>query len=98
MYGVSFGHHGEDCTFETLLQRFGLTSDPALNALAQIVHDVDLKDSKFGRSEAAGIDLVVQSLRQQWPEDAALLEQGLALFEALYHRLRPGERSASEPM
>ncbi len=90
MYGVSFGHHGEDCTFETLLKRFGLADDPALNTLAQIVHDIDLKDSKFGRSEAAGVDLVVQSFRQQWKEDAVLLEKGLALFDALYSQLGVG--------
>ena len=91
MYGVPLGHHGEDCTFETLLKRFGLTDDTALNALAQIVHDIDLKDNKFGRTEAAGIDFVVLSFRQKWKDDEMLLEKGLALFDALYDKLRPEE-------
>jgi hypothetical protein len=88
IYGAFFSHRGEDCTFETLLKCFGLTDDPALNTLAQIVHDVDLKDDKFGRDEAAGIDLVVQALRERWGEDEVLLEKGLSLFDALYEKLR----------
>jgi len=91
IYGAFFSHRGEDCTFETLLKSFGLTDDPALNTLAQIVHDVDLKDGKFGRSEAAGIDLVIQALREKCEGDEALLEEGLALFDALYEKLRSKE-------
>ena len=89
IYGAFLGHRGEDCTFETLLKRFGLTDDTALNTLAQIVHDIDLKDNKFGRTEAPGIDFVVLSFRQKWKDDEALLEKGLALFDALYDKLRP---------
>ncbi len=91
MYGASFSHHGEDCTFETLLKCFRLENDVALSALAQIVHDIDIKDNKFGRTEAAGIDFVVLSFRQKWKDDEVLLEKGLALFDALYDKLRPEE-------
>lgn len=88
MYGAFFGHHGEDCTFETLLKHFGLTDDTALNELAQLIHDIDLKDDKFGRRAATGIDFVVRSLRQRWEDDQTLLEKGLDLFDALYDQLR----------
>src|SRR5580765_705846 len=54
MFQGEYTHEGDRCTFETLLLRFGLT-DPALRALGEIVHDVDCKDEKFGRAEAAGI-------------------------------------------
>jgi hypothetical protein len=95
MYGASLGHHDEDCTFETLLVRFGLTNDMALSVLAQIVHDIDLKDDKFGRTEAVGVDFVVLSLRQKWEDDEVLLEKGLALFDALYDKLRANEGKTS---
>lgn len=52
LYGGEFTHRGEDCTFETMLKEFGLTDDAGLRALAEIVHDLDLKDGKFNRSEA----------------------------------------------
>ncbi|MDO8094153.1 MAG: chromate resistance protein, partial [Candidatus Brocadiales bacterium] len=58
VYNVEFSHHGEDCTFETLLKRFDL-KDPALVQIAEIVHDIDLKDGKFGRAEAAGINQII---------------------------------------
>src|SRR5258706_1706883 len=54
MYGAEFTHHGEDCSFETLLKRFGLSGTKSLRAIAEIVHDIDLKDDKVYRLEAAG--------------------------------------------
>jgi hypothetical protein len=81
--GVEFGHQGEDCTFETLLKRFGL-KDRALQALAEIVHDADLKDVKFGRDEAKGIDMVLKGLAATNSDDQALLAHGMLIFDALY--------------
>ena len=54
MFEAEFTHQGDKCTFEVLLERSGL-DDPGLQAIAEIVHDIDLKDAKFGRDEAAGI-------------------------------------------
>lgn len=88
MGGAEFGHHGEDCTFETLIKIFGLTEDPALLALAEIVHDVDIKDGKFGREEAAGLDWTVRSLRMASKDDVALLKEGVKLFASLYAGLQ----------
>ena len=81
--GAEFGHHGEDCTFETLLKRFGL-KDKALRAVAEIVHDADLKDAKFGRDEAKGVDAVIKGLAATISDDHALLAQGLLIFDAMY--------------
>lgn len=81
--GVDFGHQGEDCTFETLLKRFGL-KDRALQALAEIVHDADLKDAKFGRDEAKGIDAVLKGLATTITDDHALLTQGISIVDAIY--------------
>ena len=54
MYEAEFTHEGDRCTFEVLLERAAL-DDPALHAIGEVVHDIDLKDGKFGREETAGI-------------------------------------------
>jgi hypothetical protein len=81
--GAEFGHQGEDCTFETFIKHFGL-KDKALQAIAEIVHDADLKDAKFGREEAKGVDVVIKGLAAVISDDHALLEQGILVFDALY--------------
>ncbi len=85
---AEFGHHGEDCTFETLLKAFGLIQDPALKALGEIVHDIDIKDGKFARAEASGIDLSVRSLRMECKSDSGLLREGGRFFSALHGGLK----------
>lgn len=92
--GVEFGHQGEDCTFETLLKRFGL-KDRVLQALAEIVHDADLKDAKFGRDEARGVDMLIKGLATMTADDQTLLGRGFLVFDALYASLgdkRSGRR------
>lgn len=84
MFGAEFTHQGEDCTFETLIKRFGLGDDPALRELAEIVHDIDLKDGKFNRLEAAGLDGVVRGLGALLNDDRKLLRQSSAVFDGLY--------------
>lgn len=86
MFEVEFGHHGEDCTFETLRKAFGL-DDPALEVVARIVHDADLKDGKFGRRDAEGIEKAIRALGSQLPDDR-LLEAGLGLFDGLMEIVR----------
>lgn len=82
--GAEFSHHGEDCTFETLLKVFQLR-DKALAKIAEIVHDIDLKDQKFNRSEAAGLDTIVRALADTIKDDHKILEAGSDLLEALYN-------------
>jgi hypothetical protein len=81
--GAELSHVGEDCTFETLLKRSGLR-DRRLTRLAEIVHEADLRDGKFPRDEARGIDLVIRGLLAANADDHQVLEHGLALFEGLY--------------
>jgi hypothetical protein len=83
MLEAEFTHEGELCTFEVLVQRFGL-SDPALRAIAEIVHDIDLKDAKYGREEAPGIGQLVAGITAAQTEDEARLVSGAALFDDLY--------------
>jgi hypothetical protein len=83
MFEAEFTHEGDLCTFEVLIERFGL-DDPALRPIAEIVHDIDLKDAKFGRPETAGIDHVITGIARTHTEDAARLERAAALFNDLY--------------
>ncbi len=83
VFGAEFSHHGEDCTFETLLKSFGL-KDKALIAIAEIVHDIDIKDHKFGRLESAGLDAVVRALSNSLKDDHKVLEVGSTILDALY--------------
>src|SRR5262249_3014703 len=61
MFDAEFTHEGDKCTFEVLVERAGL-KDSALRAIAEIIHDVDLKDNKFGREEAAGIRTLIDGI------------------------------------
>lgn len=81
--GAEFGHHGEDCTFETLLGRSGLR-DRRLRQIAEIVHEADLHDEKFHREEARGIDLAIRGLLAALKDDHEVLVHGLTLFDGLY--------------
>jgi hypothetical protein len=83
MFEAEFTHEGELCTFEVLVQRFGL-ADPALRAIAEIVHDIDLEDAKYGREEAPGIGQLVAGIAAAHADDEARLARGEALFDDLY--------------
>jgi hypothetical protein len=83
MYGTGIGHRGDQCTFEHLATKFGIT-DPAVERLAKVVHDLDMKDSKYGAPEAPTLGAAIEGLRLSCRDDHQLLEQGVILFEALY--------------
>jgi len=82
-FGAEFSHHGNDCTFETLLKSFQI-KDKSLTSIAEIVHDIDMKDNKFGRSESAGLDAVVRALSIFIKDDHKVLETGSTILDALY--------------
>ena len=81
--GVELSHHGEDCTFETLVKRARLR-DRRLVRLAEVVHEADLRDGKYPHEEARGIDVAIRAMLAASPDDDQVLAQGIALFEGLY--------------
>lgn len=87
MAGVELSHHGEDCTFETLVKRFGV-ADKAVRKMAEMVHDADLEDGKFQRCECIGIQCVLTGWERAGMSDAELLAHGQACFEGLYRAVR----------
>jgi hypothetical protein len=84
MFEAEFTHEGDSCTFETLLRRFALDGDPALVAIAEIVHDIDVKDGKYERAEAPGVERLLSGIARSTASDAERVERGGALFAALY--------------
>lgn len=81
--GGGFGHRGDDCTFETLRKEFAIR-DPKVGTIAEIVHDADLADEKFGRVEGLGLDRVLIGWAQQGLPDDELLRRGGEMIEGLY--------------
>lgn len=80
---VELTHHGEDCTFETLIKRARL-KDKRLARLAEIVHEADLRDGKYPHEEARGIDAAIRALLAASDDDHKVLDHGTTLFEGLY--------------
>jgi hypothetical protein len=83
MFEGEFTHIGDHCTFEVLLDEFEL-ADKRLRRIAQIVHDADLEDGKYGRPEGRSLDLIFKGwARMGWP-DQEIVKQGSKLYEGLY--------------
>ena len=83
MQDGEFTHHGELCTFEVLVRSFGI-KDKVVRKIAEIVHDLDLKDDKYGNAAGSGIEEVLTGIRKTVKDDAEMLEKGMAVFEMMY--------------
>ncbi len=90
-FGAEFSHHRNACTFETLLKAFQI-KDKSLTAIAEIVHDIDMKDNKFGRPESGGLDAVVRALSDFLKDDQKMLEVGSIIFDSLYSYFSTGRQ------
>ncbi len=88
MPGGAFTHEGDLCTFEVLAIRADV-ADPAVRAIAEIVHDLDIKDGRYARSETAGVAAMIAGLCANHPRDEDRLRVGGELFDALYSHFRP---------
>ena len=87
MVEATFTHIGGRCTFEVLLDQFDL-KDPGLRVIGEIIHDIDVKDGKFVRAEAAGLGAVIAAIALVRREDEARLALGTALFDGLLELYR----------
>jgi hypothetical protein len=91
MFEAEFTHEGDKCTFEVLLDRCGL-KDAALRAIAEIIHDIDLKDGKFGRTEVAGIRTLIEGIGAATSDDTQRIARGSEVFNDLYEYFRKKRR------
>jgi hypothetical protein len=87
MFEGEYTHEGERCTFEVLLLRAGI-DDAALRAIAEIIHDIDLKDDKYGREETAGIRNLIAGIAASQRDDVQRIARGSAVLDDLYEFLR----------
>ena len=83
MAGVELGHQGARCSAEVIAARYR-PADEALRAVAEVVHDLDLKDEGFGRLEAPGLKRLLDGLCRTTDDDVERIERACPLFEALY--------------
>ena len=81
--GARLSHHGDDCSFETFLKEYEL-DDPVLQEIAEIVHDADLMDQKYGRLESEGLDVIVRGMQLALRDDEALANHTDVLYDGLY--------------
>ena len=87
MYDAEYTHEGEDCTFQTLVRRFGLRDRP-LVAIGEVVHDIDCKDDRYHRPETAGFAALVRGIVEVHELDRARIERGGAVLDDLYAYFR----------
>jgi hypothetical protein len=90
MFEGEFTHDGDLCTFEVLLRASTRAGDEALQAIAQIVHDLDLKDDRYQRPESAGIAAMIQGIAARHTDDRQRLAEGATVLDAFYASFAPG--------
>lgn len=83
MTAAEFTHIGDLCTFEVLVKSFGIR-DRTVRKIAEIVHDLDVKDDKYGNPEATGVEEILMGIHKTVKNDSDALERGMAVFEMLY--------------
>ncbi|HSL20251.1 MAG TPA: chromate resistance protein ChrB domain-containing protein [Vicinamibacterales bacterium] len=87
MFEGEFTHEGDRCTFEVLLEVSGLAADPALAAIAQIVHDIDLREERYQRPETAGVAALIDGIVSRFADDHRRIAEGASMFDTLYASL-----------
>jgi hypothetical protein len=90
MFEGEFTHEGEQCSFEVLAKRCGL-QDAGVRAIGEMVHDLDLKDAKFGRPEAPGLEAMIAGIAARNESDQRRMEESAVVFDALYAQFRSRE-------
>jgi hypothetical protein len=87
MFEVEFSHHGDRCTFETLIERFGICNR-AVQRLAKLVHDAAVEDDKFRRIEGFGVDQIFKGWAKQGLTDQESLSKGFECFDGFYAQFK----------
>jgi len=83
MFEAEFTHEGDNCTFEVLRTRFA-ANDAALGAIAEMVHDIDLKDAKFARADTVGFERIIAGIAIAHSDDEVRLARASAVLDDMY--------------
>ena len=82
---VELGHHGQECSFDAIVKKYGLDQDPALVLLARIVNGADTDNLLWQQPESAGRNAVAEGFRHLgFPDDHALNAAAWIVYDALY--------------
>jgi len=81
--GVELGHHDGKCSFETIIEQFGLT-DKALLRLAQIVHSADVAADRDLDPIAKGLEAIAVGYSLRFPDDLENLARQFDVYDSLY--------------
>jgi rhodanese-related sulfurtransferase len=79
---VEFTHEGERCSFDTFLRIYDIT-DPPLDQLALIVRGADTSRHDLA-PQCGGLFAISLGLSANFPDDHAMLEHGMVIYDALY--------------
>jgi hypothetical protein len=81
---AELGHHGGKCTFEAILEKYGLTRDPALVLMGQIVNGADTDNTPYNQPEGPGLEAIAEGFRHLGLDDQAMLKAEAIVYDALY--------------
>lgn len=82
---VELGHHGKECSFEAILKKYKLTSDPALVLLGRIVNGADTDNTLWQQAEGPGLNAVAEGFRHLgYKDDHDLNAAEWIVYDALY--------------
>lgn len=87
VFNAEFGHVGDQCTFEVLVENFKLRK-PAIRALAEVIHDLDIQDQKFDRRETEGIRMALEGVIRGYSNDEERLQNAMNLLDSLLLSLK----------
>ncbi len=87
VFGAEFGHEGDQCTFEVLVEHFKIKKI-AVTALAEVVHDLDIQDQKYDRRETEGIRMALEGVMRGYPKDEERLQSAMSLLDSLILSLK----------
>ncbi|MDE2359787.1 MAG: chromate resistance protein [Betaproteobacteria bacterium] len=83
--GVDLGHHGNECSFDAIVKRYGLVADPAMVLLARIVNGADTDNTLWNQPESAGLKAVAEGFRHLgFENDHAINAAQWIVYDALY--------------
>ena len=96
--GVELGHHGRECSFDAIIKKYDLMTDPALILLAKIVNGADTDNSLWNQPEGPGLNAIAEGFRHLGFEDDMKLNRAeWIIYDALYaycqEMIRRGNRS-----
>ena len=83
--GVELGHHGKECSFEAILNKYSLTDDQALALLGKIVNGADTDNTLWNQPEGAGLQAIAEGFRLLgYKDDHEINTAEWIVYDALY--------------